>query len=111
MNGLDAFFEAARRETKTLPGNLADRILDDALREQERWQAGPMPESRPGFLRQLFDMLGGWPAICGLATACAAGVWIGFSPPQGLEDLVRIDQADSVYFEQENLLLAMAEDG
>lgn len=109
MNGLDAFFKAARHETETLSGPLAERMLADALRVQDNWQARA-PSAREGTLRQILDMLGGWPSIGGLVTACAVGVWLGFSPPQELENIVGIDQGNSVYFDQDSLVLAMAEE-
>lgn len=109
MNGLGAFFKAARHETETLPGTLAERMLADALRVQDSRQTAA-PSARPGTLRQILDMLGGWPSIGGLITACAVGVWLGFSPPQALENIVGLDQGDNIYFDQDSLVLAMAEE-
>lgn len=39
-------------------------------------------------MQQFLRVLGGWPAMGGLAAACAAGVWIGVAPPDFLPDPV-----------------------
>ena len=39
---------------------------------------------RPGRLAQFFALLGGWPAVAGLATATVAGLWIGTTSPDML---------------------------
>ena len=41
--------------------------------------AGPRP-GRSG----LFDLIGGWLGAGGLATAAAAGLWLGIAPPEAL---------------------------
>lgn len=110
MIELDVFFDAARRETMHLPDGLADRVLADAVQVQQGWQT-PAPKMRPGILRQLYDMLGGWPAIGGLATACAAGVWLGFSPPSFLPDPAQYVMLDSTFIDDDSLVNAMAEEG
>ena len=40
--------------------------------------------SRPG----LFDLLGGWLGLGGLATATAAGLWLGIAPPEALSPVL-----------------------
>lgn len=107
---LDMFFDAARRETETLPVGLADRIIADAALVQQEWQA-PVSGARSGPLRQLYEMLGGWPAIGGLATACAAGVWLGFAPPSSLLDPAQFVGTESALFEDDSLVDAMSEEG
>lgn len=107
---LDAFFDVARGETVELPDGLTDRIMADAVQVQEGWRT-PTPTARPGILRQLYDVLGGWPALGGLVTACAAGVWIGFSPPSILPDPAQYVMADTDYFDDDSLANAMAEEG
>lgn len=110
MVGLDAFFDAARQETAQLPDRLEHRILQDASQVQADWQK-PLPRARPGVLQQLYDMLGGWPSIGGLAAACAAGVWLGFAPPQGLPDATQFIGTETAFFDDDSLDLAMAEEG
>lgn len=110
MIELDVFFDAARRETTDLPDGLTDRIVADAVEVQRGWRT-PAPTVRPGILRQFYDMLGGWPAIGGLATACAAGVWLGFSPPSVLPDPAQYVMTDSTFLDDDSLVVAMAEEG
>ncbi|CUH82451.1 hypothetical protein SAMN04488093_11411 [Tropicibacter naphthalenivorans] len=80
--GLDAFFAAARDDVPLPSGDLMARIQAEALAEM------PVAGARaaPGFWAQLRDALGGWKGAAGLAAACACGVWIGISPPEGLSD-------------------------
>ncbi len=77
---LDAFFAAARNNAPYPDETFLARIDVDAL-EVDRARraltaAGSRPERR-GFL----DVLGGWPALAGLVTAAAAGLWIGYTDP------------------------------
>ncbi|MFV0514899.1 MAG: hypothetical protein ACK5MY_14915 [Jhaorihella sp.] len=91
---LGAYFAAARRETATLPPVLEARMLADAHRVQERVQQRVReraPDRAPvirfaGRLHRVLAALGGWPGLGGLTAACAAGVWLGFSPPAFLPD-------------------------
>ncbi len=85
--GLDSFFAAARAEPPQPGGDFLARIEAQALAEQPaaRADAPAVAGLRPaGVLRQLREALGGWAGMAGLATACAAGIWIGVSPPDGL---------------------------
>ena len=97
---LEAHFAAARRVDADLPAGLAARMLADAGRVQASWneigQEGVAGAT--GRWRQLLALLGGWPAMGGLATACAAGVWLGIAPPDFLPDPVGLvaEQSSSV---------------
>ncbi|WP_089280310.1 hypothetical protein [Antarctobacter heliothermus] len=85
--GLDSFFAAARAEAPQPDGGFLARIEAQALAEQPVARGGAPAVARPrptGVLRQLREALGGWAGMAGLATACAAGIWIGVSPPDGL---------------------------
>ncbi len=85
------FFEAARRQDSTLPEGLTARIVADAARVQAEWQeAAYRTPSRTTFWQQFMAILGGIPALGGLAAACAAGIWLGASPPQGLDPLALV---------------------
>lgn len=75
---LDALFAAAREEQPALSDPLTDRILADAA----AWQPKPLAKSPPGIVAQLIEMLGGWPALGGLATATMAGLYFGFVQPE-----------------------------
>ncbi len=84
---LAGFFAAAKRERYDLPDGLTGRILHDARQVQDGFVADLANRpTAPGLLRSLRDVLGGWPAMAGLLTACTAGVWLGYSPPDALPD-------------------------
>ena len=87
---LEQMFAAARVQRDALPETLGARMLADAaLVQAERQAEAPAPAAaRPGIWAQLRAGLGGWTGMSGLATACAAGVWIGLAPPDFLPDPV-----------------------
>ncbi len=90
---LEAHFDAARREDRGVPPDLAARMLADAMRVQAE-RTVPDPRARSvagaasGLVQQFMRVLGGWPALGGLVAASAAGVWIGVAPPDFLPDPV-----------------------
>lgn len=87
LENLDVFFDAARRRAADPAPDLMQRVLEDALAEQQRTDAiTPEPAPAPSLLRQLLKAIGGWPAVAGLVTASMAGVWIGINPPSALSD-------------------------
>lgn len=83
--GLEAFFAAGREKAPVPSDALMARVLADAEAEMVRPAAvvAPQPVSRPGRLAAAIASIGGWAGLGGLATATAAGVWIGFA---GLAD-------------------------
>jgi hypothetical protein len=114
IDDLDRFFQAARQETAPLPDGLTARILHDAETAQAGFSAPVKDAPTPGAWRQVMEMLGGWPAMGGLATACAAGVWIGVAPPSFLPDPVQLvtgTQTDIDLFGAEDLVNIMSEEG
>jgi hypothetical protein len=95
--GLDSFFAAARADTPQPGGDFLARMEALALAEQP----APRPEAPTGIptrhiglARQLREALGGWAGLAGLATACAAGIWIGVSPPETLTVFWGTEAAD-----------------
>lgn len=81
---LDQLFATARDTAPELPDSLAARMVEDALAVQAEALTSPAverPVLRIGIFRQFLALLGGWPAMAGLATATVAGIWIGMSPP------------------------------
>lgn len=86
---LDACFEALRAAREEPSPELLARVLADGYAEQDaRAAVAPAaPAPRRGWLRNLIDMIGGWPALAGLATATLAGVWIGYNPPAAFDSL------------------------
>lgn len=85
---LDDFFAVARADAPRPGGDFLARMESLALAEQLSSRPEPSSEQprpqRMGVIRQLREALGGWAGMAGLATACAAGVWIGVSPPDSL---------------------------
>lgn len=83
---LDRLFQAGR--TGPQPSDdLMARIMADAAH-----RAAPVhAASRPGLLATLLSLVGGWPAAAGMATAAAAGVWLGFSSPDLVDGYVSGD--------------------
>lgn len=91
-DGLERFFDAARRDAPDPSDALMARVLADALAAQP--PAAPRPLPRPGVwaslraaLTQLRAALGGWPALGGLATAGLMGLAIGIAAPASMADL------------------------
>ncbi|SEL10114.1 hypothetical protein SAMN05443999_103303 [Roseovarius azorensis] len=83
MNGLEAYFDAARAERAAPSADLMARIIADAQAVQMAARS-PAPRRRAGLGEQFYRLIGGWPAMAGLATAAVAGVWLGTSLPEGL---------------------------
>ena len=106
---LEAVFASARAEAPPVSADLAARVLADAEAVQAEFgqKAGPAPAPTAGaWFRQFSDLFGGWAGLGGLATACAAGVWIGFAPPAAWPDpasLVLQDAEAAYLFEGEEL--------
>ncbi len=104
---LEIFFEAARKDRGDASPDLLSRVLADAYAEQDA-QAEAVPTSSVaprtadtsrslrGVFAGLFDAIGGWPAVAGLATAAMAGVWIGYNPP-AVFDTLAMDFMESSY--------------
>ena len=80
---LEALFYAARAAPPQPPAALMARVLADAGAEQ---RPARVARQRQPVWRELFRVLGGWPAMAGLMTATATGVWMGISPPVFLQD-------------------------
>lgn len=84
---LDACIEAARAAQLEPSDAFLARVLADAEAVQSEIERPPAraPRARGGRLRQAVRALGGWPAMGGLAAATLAGIWIGISPPEGVQ--------------------------
>lgn len=94
---LERMFMAARQQRFELPDGLSDRMRADANAVQAQLTR-PLQQETESRWAQFKNLLGGWPGIGGLATACAAGVWIGVSPPTFIPDPVDLvfQQQDAV---------------
>jgi len=111
---LDDLFETVRRQGEPMPDGLTARVLADAAAVQSEFAKAPQVAAAPGLWQQLLSAVGGWPAMGGLATACAAGLWLGFAPPLSLPDpvqLVQQSQSDLDLFFEESMYAALTEEG
>lgn len=91
---LGLYFQAAQQQTPVADDALLARVLADGLAAQKAHVA-PAPRARlaaPRW-RQLLAALGGWQGLGGLATAGLVGVWLGISPPAGLDALALLEPA------------------
>ncbi|TNF23246.1 MAG: hypothetical protein EP318_00725 [Rhodobacteraceae bacterium] len=97
---LDALLDDERRlrsgADPEVPAGLMARVLADAERVQAGFvtQALPQPAPRAGLWAQIGAVLGGWPALAGLAAASVCGLWLGLNPPQGLSDTAAVYYSD-----------------
>lgn len=113
LNELDTLFSAARAAPPQVPDTLTQRVMADAGATQRGFApADTLSEAiaqsggaSGGWFRQLSLAIGGWAGMGGLATACAAGVWLGFAPPSGWVDPVSL-----VYESQGSLDLFASEE-
>ncbi len=99
FDDLDAVFAAARKTAPEPSAALLARIEADALRVAAERQPGtgaargratpPARHRRAGIWQGISAALGGRGAVAGLLSATLAGLWLGFSPPQGLATLTQ----------------------
>ena len=78
---LDDLLAQVAQNQPQVPRDLMARVLIDADQMQPKPGAAP----RAGVWAALMDMIGGWPAVGGIAMAGVAGLWIGVAPPNSLE--------------------------
>ena len=83
---LDALFAEARGDAPKVPDPLMTRVLADAASVSAAEQA-PTPQPAPARKGRILGWFGGWAGVAGLSTAAAAGVFIGFAAPQGVNSV------------------------
>ncbi|MEE9388845.1 MAG: hypothetical protein V3U96_09550 [Paracoccaceae bacterium] len=81
---LDDLFTQASAETVVPSGALLARIIGDADQIVDGRQGAVVRRVKPGVLSRMLAATGGWPAMAGLTTVTAAGVWIGMLSPEML---------------------------
>jgi hypothetical protein len=84
---LDDLFARAHKTEATPQDDLVARVLADADAVQAGFRVSPATAAPAGLWVRMLDVLGGWPAVSGLAAATVAGVWIGVAPPASVEDM------------------------
>lgn len=77
---LDALFEAARSPSAP-SADLVARVLADAESVQTGFERKAVTPSAPVAAESLWDTLGGWFGLSGLAAACAMGLAVGVLLP------------------------------
>ncbi|MCU0828699.1 MAG: dihydroorotate dehydrogenase [Tabrizicola sp.] len=94
---IDDLLTLAARERPLPSEALIDRVLADALRQQQQQVAkAPVRRTRPGLLSRLAAGFGGGPALAGLCSALILGVTVGYLDPTSLDYLTgtTIDAVD-----------------
>lgn len=82
MKALDAALADIADQHPQVPDALMTAVLRDAAHLQPRALVQPDPV---GLWQAFLELIGGWPAVSGLAAAGVAGVWMGIAPPVALE--------------------------
>jgi len=85
VEAVESFFAAAKDSELAPSTDLMARVLADAeaLQPVVAAVSAPKQNAWAGFM----DMIGGWPALSGVAAAGVAGIWLGVAPPTSLEQL------------------------
>jgi hypothetical protein len=85
MKKLDDLLGQAANVRPAVSDDLMARVLADAALLQPAPVGISVVARRQNRWENLLDIIGGWPALGGLATAGIVGVWMGAAPPEGLE--------------------------
>lgn len=103
---LDAFFDAGRADAVPTSPRLMERVMADAVAEADARElfAGTRRAPSPGLLARALATIGGWPAVAGLVTATAAGIWIGAARPEALGDLALGFGGDATLYDYAELM-------
>lgn len=104
---IDEILAEARATPPAVPEGLMARVLADAAAETAARAPAPKPARAASGLVAWF---GGWPGLAGLSTAAAAGVFIGFAAPQGVNTLAAtVDPATSTFFALEPVTATLSD--
>ncbi len=80
---IDALLQDVAKISREPDAGLMARVSADAARAPSI----PVPPPARGIFAQLGEVIGGWPAMGGLAIAGVAGLWVGVAPPASVEDV------------------------
>lgn len=97
---LDRGFQALKARETEPSDDLTARVLADADAIQQKAMRPAVPAKKAAFPSRVKALLGGWPALAGLATAGLAGVWIGASAPALL-----VQGSQILFFEEANAMV------
>ena len=85
---LEHLFSLSRGSETAPSGELMSRILRDAQSVHEDRVAGSSSRShRRSPVAAILDVIGGWPALAGMASAACIGLWIGVNPPKEMAEI------------------------
>jgi len=77
--------DALLADAAEVQADVPDHLMAAVLRDADAVQPAAKPAPSPGLWDAVLDMIGGWSAVGGLATAGVAGIWLGVAPPVALE--------------------------
>ncbi|MFV2033954.1 MAG: hypothetical protein ACC631_02360, partial [Halocynthiibacter sp.] len=99
---LEALFDIARRSAAEPSKELLAQVYETAVITQNQPEPSATRVRRKNrVLAALSGAVGGWPAVAGMASAVLVGVWIGISPPDGLQNI-----RNAVFTSEADLYLA-----
>ena len=81
---LNDLFDSIKVQKPLPSDDLMARVLADADALQPEPQVISNPRSSQP-RASLWDMIGGWPALTGVAAAGVAGLWLGIAPPTSID--------------------------
>lgn len=81
---LDDIFRSARTDDPVPSDDLRARVQADAMAAMV--SPAVVPRSRSSW-DAFAQLLGGWPALSGVAAAGVAGLWLGLAPPAVIESM------------------------
>lgn len=101
---LDDLFAQAREDAPMPSADFLARVAADAAQTQAGFAQAltPKPAPRRSWWRQLFDDVGGIPAMGGLAACACMGVYLGFVSPEYTSTWTQASAEDS--FEDDDLM-------
>lgn len=83
---LDNLFAEMRDDMLTPSDDLMARVLADADALQPDAPAFVPAEPKSSWAG-FMELIGGWPALSGVAAAGVAGLWLGVAPPASVEQI------------------------
>lgn len=97
-NPNDDMLEDILAQARGLTAAPSDALMARVLTDADAMQPAPTAVSVPqrGLWPRLMEVIGGWPAVSGLAAATIAGIWVGVAPPSSVQDLAATLAGDEV---------------
>ena len=82
---LDDLFADARELDATPSSELMSRVLGSAAQLQPDVKPLSPTGQGPSLWSQFMDVIGGWPALGGVAAAGVTGLWLGLAPTASMD--------------------------